>query len=68
MSVKEQIQALHNLRADEYRRHAVAIVALDRQIRDLQKTCEHDQGYTFTADPSGNADSFRECNVCGKEI
>lgn len=36
-------------------------------IRDWQKKCEH-WSKTYHPDPSGNNDSFYECNVCGKEF
>lgn len=68
MDFKDQMQILRNQMQAECRRHNDAMDALDRQIRDLQKQCAHDQGYIFTADPSGNADSSRECKICGKEL
>ena len=40
---------------------------LKEKLREEQKKCKHSKT-TFHPDPSGNNDSFTECDVCGKEI
>lgn len=38
---------------------------LEKKLTQLQNTCSHSKT-TFHSDPSGNNDSFLECEICGK--
>ena len=58
-------QEYRALEEKERRRHAQAMKRLDERRQLFQSTCPHkDTG--FVPDPSGNNDSYYECNVCGK--
>ena len=37
------------------------------EIKDIQEVCQHNDA-EYHPDPSGNRDSSRSCNVCGKDI
>ena len=40
---------------------------LKEELINVRTTCSHpDQ--TYYPDPSGNSDSFYECNICGKQL
>ncbi len=41
--------------------------ALKQTLREAQAKCDHPKT-TYHPDPSGNNDSYTECDVCGKEI
>jgi len=40
---------------------------LKQKLLEEQEKCPH-KSITFHPDPSGNNDSYYECNRCGKEI
>lgn len=40
---------------------------LNQELRETQKKCRH-LSRTYHGDPSGNNDSFYECDHCGKEL
>lgn len=40
---------------------------LRQELRAAQKICKHEHT-TYHPDPSGNNDSYTECDVCGKYI
>jgi hypothetical protein len=61
-----------------YWKYVEAVEALDKdykikkdllkeKLREAQKKCDHPVT-TYHPDPSGNNDSYTECDVCGKEI
>ena len=37
------------------------------EIKEIQETCQHTY-VQYHYDPSGNGDSSRSCNVCGKDL
>lgn len=41
--------------------------ALKASLREAQKQCKHEKT-TYHPDPSGNNDSYTECDYCGAEI
>ena len=41
--------------------------ALKQTLREAQAVCKHEKT-TYHPDPSGNNDSYTECDVCGKEV
>jgi len=41
--------------------------ALKATLKEAQAKCDHPKT-TYHPDPSGNNDSYTECDVCGKEI
>ncbi len=56
----EAVEALDN----EYKaKHA----ALKATLRIAQQQCKHEKT-TYHPDPSGNNDSYTECDVCGMEL
>lgn len=57
------VQALEKL-DEEYR---IQRDILRRHLQEAQSKCEHPKT-TYHPDPSGNNDSYTECDVCGKEI
>ena len=42
-------------------------MSLENQLAEVQELCPHSR-VSFYNDPSGNNDSFYECNVCSKEF
>lgn len=40
---------------------------LEQRLRQLRARCPH-LDVTYHPDPSGNNDSWRECNLCGAEV
>ena len=58
-------QEYRALEEKERRRHRQAIKRLDERRQLFQSTCPH-KHTGFVPDPSGNNDSYYECNVCGK--
>lgn len=61
-----------------YRKYIIALSQLDKEydfkrnalkeeLHDAQLTCKHEKT-TYYPDPSGNNDSWTECNICGKEL
>ena len=51
----------------EEQRHDRKMKKLGQKLYNLQKTCNH-QDHTWHGDPSGNNDSFNECNDCLKQF
>lgn len=49
----------------ECKRHEVSVKEIKGKIAALQQYCHH-WSRTYHPDPSGNNDSFYECDVCGK--
>lgn len=37
------------------------------KLRDLRAQCKH-ENTSFESDPSGNNDSYHQCDDCGKEL
>lgn len=54
------------LLAKEHKRHNKAFNSLREQLVAIQQQCSH-KSTTYYPDPSGNNDSFHECNDCGKQ-
>jgi hypothetical protein len=67
----EEVQAglkiTRKLINDENIKYDKTVKELKGCIKDWQKKCEH-WSKTYHPDPSGNNDSFYECNICGKEL
>lgn len=41
--------------------------ALRQTLREAQAKCDHHKT-TYHPDPSGNNDSYTECDICGAEV
>ncbi len=63
--VKSQVRALTKEREKEDTRHAQALKEIESRIRESQARCKH-WSRTYHPDPSGNSDSFYECDTCQK--
>lgn len=59
-----RLNRLTNLYTDQFDRD---IARLNRQILDVQEMCSHEDT-RYHPDASGNNDSYRSCNICGKEV
>jgi hypothetical protein len=66
-AIREKLNKLGQSRNDEKSRHRLALDGLDKEIRDVQASCNHPVT-THNTDPSGNHDSCTTCDVCGFEI
>lgn len=65
--VKEKIAGLRLRLHREQERHEKAVKKLKAAIFDIQENgCSHET-CSFNPDPSGNNDSYYECDVCGRE-
>lgn len=51
----------------ECKKHETIIKEIKLKITTLQKQCNH-WSKTYHPDPSGNSDSFYECEICGKYL
>lgn len=51
----------------ENTRHEGAIKLCKERLKSCRNQCQH-WTRTYHPDPSGNSDSFYECNICGKEF
>ena len=49
----------------ESSRHETTIKEIKLKITTLQKKCSH-WSQSYHPDPSGNSDSYNECDICGK--
>lgn len=63
--VKSQVRALEKDRTKEHARHGEAIKEIDSRLKEAQTRCKH-WSRTYHPDPSGNSDSFYECDTCQK--
>lgn len=63
--IKTGIKGYNAALNDENRRHEAKIKELDARVTELRKKCKHWER-TYHPDPSGNSDSYYECQVCGK--
>lgn len=59
----QYIEALENLQKEFDQKRE----ALRQTLRNAQKLCKHENA-TYHPDPSGNNDSYIECNECGKRM
>lgn len=66
MSIANRIDKLEEEKQNLQKKLLEDIREINKKIREIRKDCDH-QDYTFYGDPSGNNDSFRQCNVCGVE-
>lgn len=66
-TIESSIKDLKTLIEDEEAKYEKRIKEIKTCIKDWQETCKH-WSKTFHPDPSGNNDSFHECNICGKEL
>jgi len=65
--IKSGIAATNKLMQTEQMNYDKKIKDLKATIKEWQKKCQH-WTRTYHPDPSGNNDSFYECNICGKEF
>jgi hypothetical protein len=65
--IQSGIRATNKLLQDEQNKYEKVVKDLKTNIKDYQKKCQH-WTRTYHPDPSGNSDSFYECNICGKEF
>ena len=59
----QYVGALEKLDAEYSARREI----LRQNLRAAQAVCEHPKT-TYHPDPSGNNDSYTECDVCGQEL
>lgn len=59
----QYVQAVEELDA-EYKAKKDILKSI---LRTAQDKCKHEKT-TYHSDPSGNNDSYTECDVCGKEV
>lgn len=67
IALKDRINTLWREINTENERHNEAVKHLQDGIRKMQGMCKH-QDTTYHPDPSGNNDSYTECNICGKSL
>lgn len=63
--IKQGIKVANAALSDEEKRHTAKVNELNAKIKDWQVGCRH-WDRTYHPDPSGNNDSYQECNACGK--
>ncbi len=67
IQVKEKLTKLRLKLHKERERHDKAVKKLQAAVFDLQENgCPHET-WSFNPDPSGNNDSYYECDTCGRE-
>ena len=65
--IRKGIKIIHQDMDRENLRHEAAIRAYKEKLKAYREQCNH-WTRTYYADPSGNNDSFYECDICGKEF
>jgi len=50
---------------EENKKHEAKVKNVKQRMTELQERCKH-WSKTYHPDPSGNSDSYYECDICGK--
>lgn len=66
-SIAKGIKSANKEIETECKKHETIVNGINLKIITLQKQCSH-WSKTHHSDPSGNSDSFYECDICGKEL
>jgi hypothetical protein len=64
---KASIASIKKEKQMEMERHEKAMKDLDAKIKGVQGICRH-LARTYYPDPSGNNDSYYECDHCGRSL
>lgn len=63
--IRGKILKLKNRYYKAYDELKMTINEIDKEKQELRQLCLHE--WIFHSDPSGNNDSYYECNICGLE-
>jgi hypothetical protein len=65
--IQSGIRVVNKTLQDVQNNYEKTVKDLKTNIKNYQNKCKH-WTRTYNPDPSGNNDSFYECNICGKEF
>lgn len=65
--IKAEVSAIAKKEHEEAKRHEATVKDLRIRLGLIRKRCPHPTT-TYHPDPSGNSDSYYECNLCGAEV
>lgn len=66
-SIRASIKSLSSEIEVEHKRHQEKKREIESELKKVRELCQH-WTQTYHTDPSGNNDSYSECNICGKYL